>query len=939
MALPPSLGVGVYQRTSGADTGDDTAYDDYYRDVPPTSIPATTTIFPLSDIIHFLPFSNESASGNPTHSFSPLSFPATFPSASPQHRGSSPSSASTEPYLVSLNTWPPFPVSSSKPLAISTAAQTNVDVKATSGLSDQKPVSPLADGTVQGTNADPTHPSYTLSTAPSHSFHPSPVSWPPPSRSLTGPQFSTSIPGLASSPPAWTSLPLDIDTRPPAPAEFYFGLCWQNDLLVNAAFTQHYWQAVAALFLLVLIVVLVLYGLVFRAVHRQSRRWGRQPCGIGQPLATDRRVRGGGGNDCGNRNNRELSQSTFSDKTGCLEAWSNRGSGLPRLHKLQREGEMSQENASKASSNTDQGRAIESCSPEEKTAKANLSHRANMSDCGEDTKRNGYIGNDEDDVTSLDDGHYSDWAANSSIYPEPPHVNVERTSIFCTGSCMIGRTKHYRSSPLYCSDQTTQQVYYHNEMDSTTSVVTKTTHISREAETPYRRPGLLKRKFIKALRQHTGWHQRHKKVHDTAVFKLARRQKAKVRMLNSENSTRTCECSDQTTSEPVSGSQGQGEDSLCNHFEIESIQAEERVQSDNQTVPLPKLGDYAMKIREDIQAIRKQQQEYQVLKNFQTTGGGLQGQINGLTSNTVYSAAKIVPFAEGRRAVKGEPKSSLDVNLNKQLSYNNDAFNQDEAGTWYLRQNKPGNISSPFDSGIDATESHALTYDFSLPNTPLPDQSYKDDQGDLESQRENAKGKKFTSSQGILNPIIQRHLHKEAGLHRALGPMNQNRLLQASTEQKEQVHKKSSLSKNPSKQVDFQTTKTKQRGMENPQTQSKLTKQGKKLLPLPLNQEQAHSGDGGQTRPASSLPRGQRRRYSAAQVKTAKVLLLVTAVYLVSFAPALLMILDLVPPQRIIFYAYFIHSAANPLIYSFINQTFRKQLAGIFKGKKRHGQH
>lgn len=55
-------------------------------------------------------------------------------------------------------------------------------------------------------------------------------------------------------------------------------------------------------------------------------------------------------------------------------------------------------------------------------------------------------------------------------------------------------------------------------------------------------------------------------------------------------------------------------------------------------------------------------------------------------------------------------------------------------------------------------------------------------------------------------------------------------------------------------------------------------------------------------------------------------LFVVTVVFVVTFMPALAMTVGLIGTNFIIFYLYFVNNAANPIIYSFMNQNFRKQL-------------
>ncbi|XP_046543291.1 neuropeptide F receptor-like [Haliotis rubra] len=68
-------------------------------------------------------------------------------------------------------------------------------------------------------------------------------------------------------------------------------------------------------------------------------------------------------------------------------------------------------------------------------------------------------------------------------------------------------------------------------------------------------------------------------------------------------------------------------------------------------------------------------------------------------------------------------------------------------------------------------------------------------------------------------------------------------------------------------------------------------------------------------------------RQRTAHIKTAKVLMIVSVVYFISYCPPLLISADLIPDllpnlHYLLFYSYFLHSAANPIIYSFMNKKF-----------------
>ena len=67
-----------------------------------------------------------------------------------------------------------------------------------------------------------------------------------------------------------------------------------------------------------------------------------------------------------------------------------------------------------------------------------------------------------------------------------------------------------------------------------------------------------------------------------------------------------------------------------------------------------------------------------------------------------------------------------------------------------------------------------------------------------------------------------------------------------------------------------------------------------------------------------------------ANLKTAAMLFVVTVVFIVTFLPAFLMALLLIPNNDIIFYMYFANNVANPVIYAFMNKNFRDDLRKLF---------
>ena len=74
-----------------------------------------------------------------------------------------------------------------------------------------------------------------------------------------------------------------------------------------------------------------------------------------------------------------------------------------------------------------------------------------------------------------------------------------------------------------------------------------------------------------------------------------------------------------------------------------------------------------------------------------------------------------------------------------------------------------------------------------------------------------------------------------------------------------------------------------------------------------------------------------REKNRIANLKTAAILFVVTVVFVVTYLPAFLMALQLIPYRMSIFYMYFVNNIANPLIYSFMNKTFRDDLRKLYQ--------
>ncbi|XP_060072503.1 cholecystokinin receptor type A-like [Ylistrum balloti] len=71
-----------------------------------------------------------------------------------------------------------------------------------------------------------------------------------------------------------------------------------------------------------------------------------------------------------------------------------------------------------------------------------------------------------------------------------------------------------------------------------------------------------------------------------------------------------------------------------------------------------------------------------------------------------------------------------------------------------------------------------------------------------------------------------------------------------------------------------------------------------------------------------------------ANIRTAAMLFIVTVVFLLAFLPAWLMAHGWIPYSPIIFYMYFLYNVANPVIYAFMNMSFRADLRSLLCSRK-----
>lgn len=76
-----------------------------------------------------------------------------------------------------------------------------------------------------------------------------------------------------------------------------------------------------------------------------------------------------------------------------------------------------------------------------------------------------------------------------------------------------------------------------------------------------------------------------------------------------------------------------------------------------------------------------------------------------------------------------------------------------------------------------------------------------------------------------------------------------------------------------------------------------------------------------------------REKGLVANVRTAGMLFVVTAVFIIVFLPAWLMAHEVIPFNPVIFYCYFFYNVANPIVYAFMNKSFRRNLKDVFECK------
>ena len=82
--------------------------------------------------------------------------------------------------------------------------------------------------------------------------------------------------------------------------------------------------------------------------------------------------------------------------------------------------------------------------------------------------------------------------------------------------------------------------------------------------------------------------------------------------------------------------------------------------------------------------------------------------------------------------------------------------------------------------------------------------------------------------------------------------------------------------------------------------------------------------------------RGLLEKYFLANIRTAAMLFVVTFTFIICYLPSWLMAFKVMDLNVVVFYLYFSNHIVNPVIYAFMNPTFRKNLKSLLRSKRRN---
>ena len=114
----------------------------------------------------------------------------------------------------------------------------------------------------------------------------------------------------------------------------------------------------------------------------------------------------------------------------------------------------------------------------------------------------------------------------------------------------------------------------------------------------------------------------------------------------------------------------------------------------------------------------------------------------------------------------------------------------------------------------------------------------------------------------------------------------------------------------------------------------KQTAESKPRLTMVKSASTAENGVETMVLPSSAAEKKtnrERRDFNfLANIRTALMLFVVALVFIFSFLPAWLMAVKIIDFHILIFYMHYLYNVANPVIYAFMNQSFRRELKRVF---------
>ncbi|CAH1773207.1 unnamed protein product [Owenia fusiformis] len=104
-------------------------------------------------------------------------------------------------------------------------------------------------------------------------------------------------------------------------------------------------------------------------------------------------------------------------------------------------------------------------------------------------------------------------------------------------------------------------------------------------------------------------------------------------------------------------------------------------------------------------------------------------------------------------------------------------------------------------------------------------------------------------------------------------------------------------------------------------------------LPMVVNNTVSHQFSVEDDRPTVCISCMPMDRHTRANIKLAIMLFVVVVVFLIFYIPAFMMSLFIIDINKVVFYMYFAHNVANPIIYAYMNTNFRDEARRLFASR------